>query len=109
MQKTLLHAAQGHKTSTIPFWLMRQAGRYLPEYRALRAQHKTLTMFQTPHIASEITLQPLKRFPLSGAILYADILLIPDALGLGLSFVENEGPVFEHAVRTKEDLQRVKN
>jgi uroporphyrinogen decarboxylase len=108
MEKNLLLAAQGKKTSKIPIWFMRQAGRYLPEYRNVRTQHKTLHMFKTPSIATDITLQPLERFPLDGAILYADILLIPDAMGLGLDFVEKEGPVFEKKIRTREDFQIIK-
>jgi uroporphyrinogen decarboxylase len=107
-QKPLLAAAQGTpiaELSRTPVWLMRQAGRYLPEYRDLRKQHSTLNMFKTPRIAKEITLQPLRRFDLDGAILYADILLIPDALGLGLSFVEKEGPQFEKTIRSWDDFQ----
>ncbi|MES2615825.1 MAG: uroporphyrinogen decarboxylase [Bdellovibrionota bacterium] len=105
MKKNLLAAAMGEKTEKTPLWFMRQAGRYLPEYREIRSQHKTLAMFKNPKIASEITLQPLRRFSLDGAILYADILLIPDAMGLGLTFVEKEGPVFEKTIRCENDLQ----
>lgn len=107
LEKTLLQAAKGNKTTHTPVWLMRQAGRYLPEYREYRKKHPTLEMFKTPSIASEITLQPLRRFPLDGAIIYADILLIPDAMGLGLSFVEKEGPQFQHAIRSQEDLKLI--
>lgn len=104
--KPLLMAAQGLRPPHVPQWLMRQAGRYLPEYRAIRAQNDTLTMFRTPRIASEITLQPLRRFPtLDAAIVYADILLIPDALGLGLQFVQGEGPVFSRPIRSESDVQ----
>lgn len=104
--KPLLMAAQGLKPPHTPQWLMRQAGRYLPEYRAIRAQNDTLTMFRTPHIAADITLQPLRRFPtLDAAIVYADILLIPDALGLGLQFVQGEGPVFQRPIRSESDVQ----
>lgn len=106
--KPLLAAAYGLKPSWTPMWMMRQAGRYLPEYRAIRTRHPTLEMFQTPQIAAEITLQPLKRFPLDGAILYADILLIPDALGLGLTFVTNEGPKFTNVVRDNAGLQKIR-
>lgn len=107
MSKILLEAAQGKKTNKIPLWLMRQAGRYLPEYREYRKKHHTLEMFKTPSIAAEITLQPLKRFNLDGAILYADILLIPDAMGLKLSFVEKEGPRFAKTIRSHSDLQQI--
>ena len=105
MPKNLLTAAQGQKTEKTPLWFMRQAGRYLPEYREIKSQYNTLTMFKTSKIAAEITLQPLKRFPINGAILYADILLIPDAMGLGLSFVEKEGPVFAKTIRSEDDLK----
>lgn len=106
--KLLLEACQGQRTARAPLWLMRQAGRYLPEYQAIRRQHNTLTMFQTPSIACEVTTQPIKRFGMDGAILYADILLIPEALGRGLSFVEGEGPVLAHPVRTAQDIQDMK-
>jgi uroporphyrinogen decarboxylase len=104
--KPLLMAAQGLRPKHTPQWLMRQAGRYLPEYRAIRSQNDTLTMFKTPRIAAEITVQPLRRFPtLDAAIVYADILLIPDALGLGLQFVQGEGPVFSRPIRSESDVQ----
>ena len=102
--KRLLDAAQGIRHDAPPVWMMRQAGRFLPEYRAIREKLDTLSMFRTPKIAAEITLQPLRRFPFDAAIVYADILLIPDALGQGLSFVGGEGPVFAKAVRTRADL-----
>ena len=104
-EKALLVAARGGKPSRTPLWLMRQAGRYLPEYRAVREKHDTLTMFTTPTIAADITLQPLRRFDLEAAIVYADILLIPHALGLGLHFVTGEGPKFERTIRTREDVE----
>ncbi|WP_233231123.1 uroporphyrinogen decarboxylase [Silvanigrella aquatica] len=107
MSKILLEAALGKKTNKIPLWLMRQAGRYLPEYRDIRQKHSTLEMFKTPSIAAEITLQPLKRFQLDGAIIYADILLIPDAMGLNLSFVEKEGPRFGKTIRSSSDLSQI--
>jgi len=102
--KPLLQAARGEKPAHTPVWLMRQAGRFLPEYRAVRERHDTLTMFTTPEIAADITLQPLRRFPLDAAIIYADILLIPHALGLGLTFVKGEGPRFARTIRSAEDL-----
>lgn len=91
-----------------PAWIMRQAGRYLPEYRATRAKAGNfLTMCKTPEIACEVTLQPLARFPLDAAILFSDILTIPDAMGLGLHFVEGEGPKFHHPVRSGADIARL--
>ena len=88
-----------------PVWIMRQAGRYLPEYRATREKagdFKALCM--TPELACEVTLQPLRRFALDAAILFSDILTIPDAMGLGLEFAEGEGPTFTRPVRTAADV-----
>src|SRR3954470_1081384 len=97
---TLIRALLRQPTPYTPVWLMRQAGRYLPEYRATRARAGSfLAMAKTPELACEVTLQPLARFPLDAAILFSDILTIPDAMGLGLYFVEGEGPKFEQPVR----------
>ncbi len=83
-----------------PVWMMRQAGRYLPEYRATRAQAGSfMDLCKNPELACEVTIQPLERFPLDAAILFSDILTIPDAMGLGLYFTEGEGPKFERPVR----------
>jgi uroporphyrinogen decarboxylase len=92
---TLLRALRREPTSHVPVWLMRQAGRYLPEYAALRARAGSfMALATTPSLATEATLQPLVRFPLDAAILFSDILTVPDAMGLGLSFAEGEGPRF---------------
>jgi uroporphyrinogen decarboxylase len=104
-----LQALRRQAVDRTPVWLMRQAGRYLPEYRRLRAQAKNfLTMVKTPELACEITLQPLARFPLDAAIIFSDILTIPDAMGLGLHFVENEGPRFSKPLRSQEDIQALR-
>ena len=96
----LLRALRREPVDCTPVWLMRQAGRYLPEYRATRAKAGSfLAMAKNPEIACEVTLQPLRRFPLDAAILFSDILTIPDAMGLELYFVEGEGPKFERTVR----------
>ncbi|WP_340252682.1 uroporphyrinogen decarboxylase [Roseobacter sp. HKCC-CH-9208] len=93
MTKTLLRALSGKTLPTPPVWLMRQAGRYLPEYRATRAQAGDfLSLCYTPDLAAEVTLQPIRRYGFDAAILFADILLIPDALGADLWFVTSEGP-----------------
>ena len=104
-EKLVLEALKGIRGDRIPLWFMRQAGRCLPEYRAIKEKMATYDMFQTPDIATEITLQPLKRFDIDAAIVYADILHIPDALGCGLSFVKGDGPKFAHTVRSAEDLK----
>ncbi len=91
-----------------PVWIMRQAGRYLPEYRQLRAEAKSfLTLCKTPELACTVTLQPLARFPLDAAIIFSDILTIPDALGLGLYFSEGEGPKFERPIRSHADIRNL--
>src|SRR3990167_2081395 len=88
-----------------PVWIMRQAGRYLPEYRATRQTAGSfMTLCQTPELACEVTLQPLKRYALDAAIIFSDILTIPDAMGLQLGFVEGEGPFFARPIRTKADI-----
>ena len=96
----LLRALRRQPVDRTPVWLMRQAGRYLPEYRASRAAAGSfLAMAKTPELACEVTLQPLRRFPLDAAILFSDILTVPDAMGLGLYFAEGEGPKFHNPVR----------
>jgi uroporphyrinogen decarboxylase len=97
---TLIRALLRQPVSHTPVWLMRQAGRYLPEYRATRQRAGSfLALAKTPSLATEVTLQPLDRFALDGAILFSDILTVPDAMGLDLYFVEGEGPKFRHPVR----------
>lgn len=91
-----------------PVWMMRQAGRYLPEYRELRAQAGSfMNLCTNPELACEVTLQPLERFNFDAAILFSDILTIPDAMGLGLYFAEGEGPKFERPVRTAADIEKL--
>ena len=91
--KPLLAVLRGERRDPVPMWLMRQAGRYLPEYRELRASKGGfLDMAYDPETAAEITLQPLRRFPFDGAILFSDILVVPHAMGMDLTFVAGEGP-----------------
>ncbi len=88
-----------------PVWMMRQAGRYLPEYRATRAEAGSfMDLCTNPELACEVSLQPLRRYPMDAAILFSDILTIPDAMGLGLHFVEGEGPRFHKPVRSEADI-----
>ncbi|AKJ31699.1 uroporphyrinogen decarboxylase [Caldimonas brevitalea] len=97
---TFLRALLRQPTDYTPIWLMRQAGRYLPEYNATRARAGSFMGLATdPGYATEVTLQPLERFPLDAAILFSDILTVPDAMGLGLSFAAGEGPRFAHPLR----------
>ena len=104
----LLRALRREPVDCTPVWLMRQAGRYLPEYRATRARAGSfLAMAKTPELACEVTLQPLARFPLDAAILFSDILTVPDAMGLGLYFVDGEGPKFAHPVRNMQDIAKL--
>ena len=103
-----LRALRREPVDCTPVWLMRQAGRYLPEYRATRkAAGSFLAMAKNPEIACEVTLQPLRRFPLDAAILFSDILTVPDAMGLGLYFVDGEGPKFERPLRTPADIDKL--
>jgi uroporphyrinogen decarboxylase len=92
----------------VPVWFMRQAGRYLPEYLATRKQAGSFkTLCQTPDLACEVTLQPLRRFDLDAAILFSDILTVPDAMGLGMEIVEKFGPRFERTVRSQADVDQL--
>ncbi|WP_374437461.1 uroporphyrinogen decarboxylase [Inhella sp.] len=101
-----LRAALRQATPYTPVWLMRQAGRYLPEYKATRAKAGSfMGLAKSPNYATEVTLQPLERFPLDAAILFSDILTVPDAMGLGLSFGEGEGPRFAKTVRDEASLK----
>jgi uroporphyrinogen decarboxylase len=105
----LLRALLGQPTEYTPVWLMRQAGRYLPEYNATRARAGSfLKLAKTPELATEVTLQPLERFPLDAAIIFSDILTIPDAMGLGLAFAEGEGPRFERPLRDESAIRALR-
>jgi uroporphyrinogen decarboxylase len=103
----LLLAARRQPTPFTPVWLMRQAGRYMPEYRALRARHSFLDLCKTPQAAAEVTLQPVERLGVDAAILFADILLIVEPLGVGLEFAKGEGPVIHRPVRAASDVARL--
>ena len=103
-----LKAALSEPTERTPVWMMRQAGRYLPEYRETRAQAGDfMSLCKNTELATEVTLQPLRRYALDAAILFSDILTIPDAMGLGLYFKAGEGPGFERPVRTQQDIDQL--
>ena len=104
----LIRALLRQPVPRTPVWVMRQAGRYLPEYREVRKRAGDfMTLCSTPELACEVTLQPVRRFPLDAAILFSDILTVPDAMGLGLYFAEGEGPKFREPVRTPADVRRL--
>ena len=103
-----LRALMREPVDRTPIWIMRQAGRYLPEYRATRSQAGDfMSLCKNTELACEVTMQPLERFDLDAAILFSDILTIPDAMGLGLYFAEGEGPKFRKPVRTKKDIEQL--
>lgn len=103
-----LRALTGQPVDVTPIWMMRQAGRYLPEYRATRQKAGDfMSLCQSPELACEVTLQPLRRYAMDAAILFSDILTIPDAMGLGLYFSEGEGPRFRKTIRTAADVDQL--
>ncbi len=104
----LIRALWRQPVDRTPLWIMRQAGRYLPEYRALRQRAKDfLVLCKTPELACEITLQPIQRFDLDAAIIFSDILVVPEALGMKLSFVEGEGPQFQDPLQNSQAIQQL--
>jgi uroporphyrinogen decarboxylase len=106
---TFLRALMREPVDYTPLWIMRQAGRYLPEYNATRAQAGDfLALCKNPNLATEVTLQPLDRFPLDAAILFSDILTIPDAMGLGLRFTAGEGPKLDHPLRDEASIKALR-
>jgi uroporphyrinogen decarboxylase len=107
-ESRFLHACRREPTDVTPIWLMRQAGRYMPEYRRLREHHPLLTMVKTPELACEVTLQPIEAFDLDAAIIFADILPPLEGMGLHLRFAEGEGPVIGNPVRTVDDIARLR-
>ncbi len=104
----LLRAAFGRDTPRTPLWIMRQAGRNLPEYRALREKHEFFDVVRTPELAAEVRLQPLERFELDAAIIFCDFLVVPQALGLTVEMVPGKGPHFPEPVNTPGDLDRLR-
>jgi uroporphyrinogen decarboxylase len=104
----LLKTISREPVDATPIWIMRQAGRYLPEYRATRAKAGSfMVLCKTPELACEVTLQPLRRYDLDASIIFSDILTIPDAMGLGLTFIEGQGPIFAHPLENPSDILRL--
>ncbi|XP_070134082.1 uroporphyrinogen decarboxylase isoform X1 [Drosophila bipectinata] len=103
----LLRAARGEVVDRVPVWVMRQAGRYLPEFQELRKQHDFFTVCRTPELACEVTMQPLRRFDLDASIIFSDILVIPQALGLTVEMHAGVGPVLPQPIKVPEDLKRL--
>lgn len=99
LNDSFLQACRGERPHHTPVWLMRQAGRYMPEYRALRARHSILEMIKDPEKAAEVTLQPVEAFPVDAAIIFADILTLLEPMGLHLEFISGKGPVFHNPLR----------
>jgi len=108
MNERFLKACRREPVDCTPVWFMRQAGRYMAEYRALRAKHSILELCKTPELAAQVTLQPIDRFPLDAAIIFADILLPLEPMGLRLEFAKGEGPVIHNPVRDQADVGRLK-
>ncbi|KAM7447061.1 hypothetical protein ABFA07_004704 [Porites harrisoni] len=106
----ILRAARGETTERAPVWVMRQAGRYLPEFRKLKEENNAdfFKMVQTPELACELTLQPIRRFPLDAAIIFSDILVIPQALGMTVQMIPGKGPVFPDPIREPSDIEKLK-
>lgn len=103
----LLRALRGKPTERTPVWMMRQAGRYLPEYMALREKYGFFERCQTPELAAEITIQPVDIIGVDAAILFSDILVVPQAMGLEVQLVESKGPLLPQPIKTKSDLKRI--
>lgn len=103
----LLRAARGEDVDRVPVWVMRQAGRYLPEFQEVRKEHDFFTICRTPELACEVTMQPLRRFDLDASIIFSDILVIPQALGMVVEMRSGVGPVFPDPLNTPEDLGRL--
>ena len=108
MNDLFLRACKRQRTERTPVWIMRQAGRYLPEYRAVRSKTDFLTMCKTPELAAEVTVQPVDILGVDAAIIFSDILVVPEAMGMKLELVESIGPRFDRPIRTKDDIAALK-
>jgi uroporphyrinogen decarboxylase len=108
-ESRFIKACRSEPVDCTPVWLMRQAGRYMQEYRALREKYSILTICKTPELAAQVTLQPIQRFPLDAAIIFADILLLLEPLGLHLEFAKGEGPVIHNAISSAADVSNLRS
>src|SRR5215510_13303265 len=108
MNDRFLRACRREPVDYTPVWFMRQAGRYMAEYRSLRVKHSILEVCKTPDLAAQVTLQPIERFPLDAAIIFADILLPLEPMGINLEFAEGEGPVIHNPVRDRAAVERLR-
>src|SRR4249920_2563048 len=108
MNDRFIRACRREPVDCTPVWFMRQAGRYMPQYRALREKHSLLELVRTPELAVEVTLQPIRAFPLDAAILFSDLLVPLAPLGLPFDFQAGEGPVIEKPVRTVADVEALR-
>lgn len=104
-----LDALKGKNVKRPPVWMMRQAGRFLPEFRALRDKYDFFTRCKTPELAAEITMMPVKRFPIDSAILFSDILVVPQAMGLNFEMKESVGPYLQNPIASEQDVERLQN
>lgn len=102
----ILRAARGEIVSRVPVWAMRQAGRYLPEFREVRLQHEFFDVCRNPELACEVTLQPIRRFDLDASIIFSDILVIPQAFGMKVDMIKGKGPVFEEPLIDPDDMEK---
>ena len=107
MNNLLLDTLRGEKTARTPVWMMRQAGRYLPDYIKLREKYSFFERVQTPALATEITLQPVDQIDVDAAILFSDILVVPQAMGLEVQLIENKGPLLPDPIKNEADLSRI--
>ncbi len=105
--KIFIEACYGRQVPYTPLWIMRQAGRYLPEYRAVRKKHTFHEMMHTPDLMTEVTLQPIRRYGFDAAIMFSDILVIPEAMGVNFELIEKVGPVFENPLNTIEKINAI--
>src|ERR1700722_10651294 len=104
----LLRALRGEKTERTPVWMMRQAGRYLPDYLKLKDKYSFFERVQRPELAAEITIQPVEQIGVDAAIIFSDILVIPQAMGMEVQMVENRGPILPDPILRASDLERLR-